>query len=264
MNKIFPNRGELVMEEHLNSKRYRWDDGHRQWPLPHLPCTMKQTWNDLLFAHYPIKLEVLRRLVPDVLPVDSFNGMGWIGVVPFHMTGIRLRGLPPIPGTDRFPELNVRTYVTVNGKPGVYFFSLDATNLLAVMMAKAFYHLPYLYADIVVKHNGSTIDYESRRRSGDHAKLICSYRPISEPYHAAKGSFDEFVAERYCLYTLNKKGVPLRCDILHHPWLLQHAEAEISHNSMLSNQGIQVESDQPIFHFSKKIDVRIWPLVHAY
>lgn len=78
------------MEENIDSKISPWDDSHRQWSLPHLPWTMKQTWNDLLFAHYPIKLEVLRSLVPDVLPLDSFNGMGWIGVVPFHMTGIRL------------------------------------------------------------------------------------------------------------------------------------------------------------------------------
>ncbi|RID86228.1 DUF2071 domain-containing protein [Peribacillus asahii] len=251
------------MEEHMDLKKVSRDDGHRLWPLPNLPWIMKQTWNDLLFAHYPIKLEVLQTLVPNVLPLDSFNGMGWIGVVPFHMTGIRMRGLPPIPGTDRFPELNVRTYVTVDGKPGVYFFSLDAANQLAVWGAKTFYHLPYVYADMTVKRNGASIGYESKRRSGDDAQFVCSYRPISEPYHAAKGSFDEWMSERYCLYTLNKKGVPLRCDILHQPWLLQHAEAEFSQNTMLSEQGIQVESDQPILHFSKKIDVRIWPLVHV-
>jgi len=251
------------MEERMNLKKAPWDDGHRLWPLPNLPWIMKQTWNDLLFAHYPIKLEVLQALVPNVLPLDSFNGVGWIGVVPFHMTGIRMRGLPPLPGTDRFPELNVRTYVTIDGKPGVYFFSLDAANQLAVWGAKAFYHLPYVYADMTVKRNGASIGYESKRRSGDDAQFVCSYRPISEPYHAAKGSFDEWMSERYCLYTLNKKGVPLRCDILHQPWLLQHAEAEFSQNTMLSKQGIQVESDQPILHFSKRIEVRIWPLVHA-
>lgn len=125
------------MLEHKNSKKPLWDASHRQWPLLHIPWTMKQTWNDLLFVHYPIKLEVLQTLVPDALPLDSFNG-----VVPFHMTDIRLRGLPPIPGTNQFPELNVRTYVTLDGKPRVYFFSLDATNRLAVKVAKMFYNLP--------------------------------------------------------------------------------------------------------------------------
>lgn len=251
------------MKEHMNLKKDPWNDSHRLWPLPHLPWTMRQTWNDLLFAHYPIKLEVLQTLVPDVLPLDSFNGMGWIGVIPFHITDIRLRGLPPIPGTMQFPELNVRTYVTLDGKPGVYFFSLDAANWLAVKMAQLFYHLPYLDADMMVKHSGPIINYESRRRNDIGATLVCSYRPISEPYHAVKGSFDEWMVERYCLYTLNNKGVPLRCDILHHPWLLQHAKAEFSQNTMLSKQGIQVESDQPILHFSKKMEVRMWPLVYA-
>lgn len=240
-----------------------WDERHRPWSLPNLPWTMTQTWNDLLFAHYPVKIEVLQKLVPDVLPVDSFDGMGWIGVVPFHMTDIRLRGFPPVPGTNRFPELNVRTYVTLDGKPGVFFFSLDATNLLAVKMARMLYHLPYEEANIGLKRDGTTIEYNSKRRGGLQAELICSYRPISEPYYAAKGSFDEWMAERYCLYTINPKGVPLRCDILHEPWLLQNAEADFRRNTMLSGQGIQAESEEPILHFSKIMKVRIWPLVRA-
>ena len=252
------------MKEQINLKKDPCHVSHRPWPLPHLPWMMKQTWTDLLFANYPIKLEVLQKLVPNVLPLDSFNGMGWIGVVPFHMTDIRLRGLPSLPGTDRFPELNIRTYVTLDGKPGVYFFSLDAAHWLAVWVAKTFYHLPYMYADLILKHNGPIIDFESKRRSGENAKLVCNYWPISEPYHAAKGSFDEWMSARYCFYTLNNKGMPLRCDLLHQPWLLQHAEAVFSQNTILSNQGIQVESDQPILHFSKKMEVRTWPLVHAY
>lgn len=103
------------------SEKDPWDDSHRPWALPNLPWTMKQIWSNLLFAHYPIKFEVLRKLVPEALHLDSYNGMCWIGVVPFRMSGIRLRGLPSIPGTDQFPELNVRTYVTLDGKPGVYF-----------------------------------------------------------------------------------------------------------------------------------------------
>ena len=228
-----------------------------------IALTMTQTWNDLLFAHYPIKIEVLQKLVPDVLPVDSFDGMGWIGVVPFHMTDIRLRGFPPVPGTNRFPELNVRTYVTLDGKPGVFFFSLDATNLLAVKTSRMLYHLPYEEANIGLKRDGTTIEYNSRRRGDLQAELICSYHPNSEPYHVTKESFDEWMAERYCLYTINPKGVPLRCDILHEQWLLQNAEANSRWNTMLSGQGIQVESDEPILHFSKIMKVRMWPLVRA-
>lgn len=251
----------IYLKEELNLKK-QWDDHHRPWPLPDLPWTMKQTWSDLLFAHYPIKYDVLRKLVPEVLPLDCYNGECWIGVVPFQMSGVRLRGLPPVPGTDRFPELNVRTYVTLDGKPGVYFFSLDAANLLAVTGAKTLYHLPYWYADMKIEKNGSHIDFESKRKSNGEVELACTYRPTSEVFYPTNGSFEEWLVERYCFYTLNKKGVPLRCDILHEPWELQLAEAEFSHNTILAKQGIEVESEQPILHFAKKIEVRAWPLVH--
>lgn len=167
---------------------------------------MTQTWNDLLFAHYPIDINVLRQLVPNGLALDTFNGKGWIGVVPFHMTNIRLRGTPRVPGTDSFAELNVRTYVTVNGKPGVFFFSLDAENLLAVKVAQTIYHLPYMHADMKVEKRDSFIEYTSKRRHGVNARFECSYRPISDSFYAKEGSFEEWLTERYCLYTLSKKG----------------------------------------------------------
>ncbi|WP_350461845.1 DUF2071 domain-containing protein [Solibacillus sp.] len=250
------------MGKFLKTKPNQWDDSHRPWALPNLPWTMKQIWSDLLFAHYPIKFEVLRKLVPEALPLDSYNGMCWIGVVPFRMSGVRLRGLPPIPGTDQFPELNVRTYVTLDGKPGVYFFSLDAANWLAVKGAKTLYYLPYWHAEMKIKNSGTSIEFESKRLQDHEIKFACSYKPISEPFLSTKGSFEEWMVERYCFYTLNSSGVPLRCDILHEPWRLQKAQAEIKHNTILSKQGIAVETDLPIVHFAKMIEVRAWPLVH--
>ncbi|MCT2536862.1 DUF2071 domain-containing protein [Aquibacillus koreensis] len=251
------------MSADKNSNKELWDDSHRTWPLPNLPWTMKQNWHNLLFAHYPVKLDDLRRLVPEVLPLDSFNGMGWVGVVPFEMKGVRLRGLPRVKGTDQFPELNVRTYVSVDGKPGVYFFSLEASNKLAVWSAQTFYHLPYKRADMTLVKNDSTIEFESKRRNTNDFNFACNYRPTSEPFYAKKGTFEEWMSERYCLYTTNKKGVPLRCDILHQPWQLQNAEAEFKQNTMLYNQGILVADENPILYFSKKIEVRTWPLVRA-
>ena len=246
----------------IKTKKNLWDESHRPWALPSIPWTMKQIWSDLLFAHYPIKYEELQKLVPDQLPLDSYEGKCWIGLVPFRMSGVRLRGLPPVPGTDQFPELNVRTYVTLDGKPGVYFFSLDADNWFAVKGARALYHLPYWYADMEMKKNGMNIEFESTRRQNAEVELSCSYRPVSQPYQAAKGSFEEWLVERYCFYTLNPSGVPLRCEILHEPWTIQRAEAEFKQNTILSKQGITVESDEPILHFAKKIEVRAWPLVH--
>jgi len=223
---------------------------------------MRQTWSDLLFAHYPIEYEELRKLVPEVLPLDSYNGQCWIAIVPFRMSGIRMRGLPPIPGTDQFPELNVRTYVILDGKPGVFFFSLDAANWLAVKGAKSVYHLPYWHAEMEIKTRGTAIEFKSKRLQDNEIELICNYKPISDPFQATKGSFEEWMVERYCFYTLNTSGIPLRCDILHEPWILQEAQAEFSKNSILSKQGITVNNNEPIVHFAKKIEVRAWPLVH--
>src|SRR4029434_453282 len=121
---------------------------HRPWPLPRGPWIMAQTWHDLLFAHWPIPPEIMRALVPPQLTLDLFDGQCWLGIVPFWMSGVRGRGLPAIPGLSRFPELNVRTYVTLGKKPGVYFFSLDAANIPAVCAARTFYHLPYFYASM--------------------------------------------------------------------------------------------------------------------
>src|SRR5690348_14257143 len=119
---------------------------HRPWPVPSGPWIMVQTWNGLLFAHWPVPPQVLRPLVPRELPLDTFQGSCWLGITPFQITGVRARGLPPIPGLSRFPELNVPTYVGLDDKPGVFFFSLDAANLPAVCGARVFYHLPYFHS----------------------------------------------------------------------------------------------------------------------
>ncbi len=245
----------------LKMKKDLWNDSHRPWPLPDLPWTMRQTWSDLLFAHYPIQYEILRKSVPEEFDLDTYEGMCWIGVVPFRMSGVRVRGLPPVPGTAAFPELNIRTYVTVDGKPGVYFFSLDAANYLAVMGARALYHLPYWLADMKIRDRNNIIEFNSRRRSNRAIKFGCTYQPVSEPFRPDPGSFEEWMAERYCFYTLHASGLPLRCDILHEPWTLQRAEADFIYTTMLSEQGIAVKNEVPILHFAKKIEVRAWPLV---
>lgn len=250
------------MKENINANNNKWDDSHRPWALPTLPWTMKQTWSNLLFAHYPIQYDVLHKLIPEALTLDSFNGTYWVGIVPFQMSEVGVRGLPQVPGTDRFPELNVRTYVTLDGKPGVYFFSLDAANRLAVFGARTLYYLPYWYASMSLKENDSNFEFTSIRYSDSNIAFSCNYRPISEPFQPAKGTFEEWLVERYCFYTLNASGIPLRCDILHEPWTLQHAEAEITHNTILTKQGILTENVEPIYHFAKKIEVRAWPLVH--
>jgi uncharacterized protein len=226
---------------------------------------MKQTWHDLLFAHWPLPPAVLRPLVPSQLALDAFDGECWVGVVPFHMSGIRGRALPPLPGLSRFPELNVRTYVTHEGKPGVYFFSLDAANLPAVWAARAFYHLPYFHAAMTSRERNGTIQYASRRSLRRHripAEFRGNYRPTGEVRVRGNGTIEHWLTERYCLYTIHR-GQLYRGEIHHPPWPLQDAEAEIEINTMAAAAGIVLPASKPLLHFARRQDVLIWQLQRA-
>ena len=234
---------------------------HRPWPLPPGHWTMVQTWHDLLFAHWPVAPDLLRRIVPRELPLDTFEGNSWIGVVPFWMSNVRLRGMPALPWLSRFPELNVRTYVSLGGKPGVYFFSLDAARLTAVLGARAFYYLPYFHADMSVQVQGDEISYASRRFRGK-ANLRALYRPAGEVEFRRPGRLDHWLTERYCLYTVFR-GRVYRGEIHHRPWQLQDASADFKLNTMTSSAGIELPATKPLLHFSRVQEVLIWPLRRA-
>jgi uncharacterized protein len=220
---------------------------------------MKQTWHDLLFAHWPIAPEQLRPLVPAQLTLDTFDDQCWVGVVPFRMSGIRAHWTPAVPGLSSLPELNVRTYVTYNGKPGVYFFSLDARSHAAVWGARTFYHLPYYYADMETSDHAGTIQYSSARRSSQ-AEFKGSYRPVSPVRE--KTPLEHFLSERYCLYTTHQNRV-YRCDIHHLPWPLQEAEAQFERNTVASAAKIALPDMAPLLQFAKRLEVLIWPLRRA-
>lgn len=222
---------------------------------------MKQTWHDLLFAHWPVSFENLRPVVPAQLPLDTFDGNCWVGVIPFWMSGVRVRAMPPMPGLSRFPELNVRTYVTYGGKPGVYFFSLDAANLPAVWAARSFYRLPYFHASMTSRERDGRMVYSSARY-GQRAELRCSYQPTDLARVREKSALENFLTARYCLYTVHKRDV-LRCEIHHLPWPLQDAEADFEINSMADAAHIALPAAAPVLHFSKLLEVLIWPLRRA-
>lgn len=240
---------------------------HRPWPLPSSQWLMTQTWNDLLFAHYALEPALMRSLVPESLAVDLYQGTAWISVVPFWITNLRPPGLPPLPLVSRFPELNVRTYVTYRGKnglekPGVYFFSLDAGNLSAVWGARLFYRLPYWHANMKV--NGTDeITYRSKRIHGPKAKKEMPewrgrYAPIAPVKRATPGSIAEFLSERYCLYAADR-GRLYRAEIHHLPWPLQEAAAEIEVDTMTQPLGVDLPSQPDILNFSRTLKVLVWP-----
>lgn len=219
---------------------------------------MEQTWNDLLFAHWPVPAQMLRPLVPASLALDTFDGESWVAVAPFHMTGVRPRFVPPIPGISAFPELNVRTYVSFDGKPGVFFFSLDAASRLAVWAARSTYHLPYYFAKMEARTDGNWISYSSSRKNAK-ANLRAQYRAIRPAEVRTPGTLEHWLTERYCLYTVRGRSV-FRAEIHHEPWPLQDAEAEFGENTMAKAAGIELPEIPPVLHFAKRLRVLVWPL----
>ena len=233
--------------------------GHRPWPMPDTPWVMRQTWHDLLFAHWGVDPSVLRPLVPRGFPVDTFDGQAWVGIVPFEMSNVAPRAVPALPWLSAFPELNVRTYVTLDGKPGVYFFSLDASNTVAVEAARVLAHLPYFAAAMAVDPRDGWIHYRSRRtdRRGAPAALTGRYRPTDGPRPPAGGTLEYFLTERYCLYTFDERLRLHRADIQHPPWPLREASAAIGLNTMTAPFGIDLEGE-PLLHLAHRQDVLIW------
>jgi uncharacterized protein len=237
---------------------------HRPWPLPRRPWRMRQTWVDLLFAHWPVPAAALRALVPASLEIQEHEGTSWVGVVPFRMEGVMARGLPDLPGVSAFAELNLRLYVAVDGKPGVWFVSLDAAHSLAVWAARRFFHLPYFRADMDATEEAGHIQYRSvRRGAGPRVAFRGAYRPISDVSEARPGSLEHFLTARYCLYTQDRRGTLQRGEIHHAPWPLQRASAEIVENTIGDAQGIALPGPPPLLHFSRRIDVVVWPLEHV-
>lgn len=221
---------------------------------------MAQSWHDLLFMHWRVPPEALWPLIPASLQLDTYEGQCWLGIVPFRMTGVRLRVMPALPGLSAFPELNVRTYVIAEGKPGVWFFSLDAGNPIAVAVARAWFHLPYFRARISLEERDGWIDYHIVRtpRRAAPAVLRVRYRPAGQVFFAKPETLEHWFTERYCLYAADSRGRIFRGDICHPPWPLQPTEAEISENSMASAVGIELPRETPLLHFARRQDVLVW------
>ena len=237
--------------------------GHRPYPLPEGPWVLRMRWHDLLFMHWPMPAEVLRPLIPPVLHLDTFDGSAWLGVVPFRMEDVRPRFLPGLPWLSSFPEMNLRTYVSHNGKPGIWFFSLDAHNPIAVRLARATFGLPYFDARMSCRTAGDEVRYRSVRthRDAPPARFAASYRPTGETFDSQPGSLENFLTERYCLYSagVGGQGRVRRGDIHHRLWPLQRAEVEVEEQEMTAQIGVELPETEPVLHYASRLDVAAWP-----
>jgi hypothetical protein len=250
---------------------------HRPWPLPAANWVMTQRWNDLLFAHWPVPAAELAYRLPPGLELDTYDGWAWVSVVPFWMDRIRLRGLPEIPGGNKFAELNLRTYVRSQATrvPGVFFFSLDAANPLAVLTARSWFRLPYFWARMQHEERADGfIHYRSRRMlTVSPVRFQARYRGLGRPTATPVGRFvhgrlqmgpatdpaslEHFLTERYCLFT--EKGGAVQIGNIHHvPWPLEEAEAEIEINELPAAHGIRLPDRQPVLHYSRELVVYLW------
>lgn len=235
---------------------------HRPWPLPRGPWIVGQTWTELLFAHWRLPPSRLAPLLPYGLELDTFEGWGWLAVTPLRMSAVRIRGLPFCPpGLTSFLELNVRTCVRLGDRPGVYFFSLDASSRLAVGAARWMYRLPYFTAWMSATLRKDAIELVSHRRDrrGRAADLTIRYRATGAPFVSAPGTLEHFLTERYRLYTSDGRGRLFHADIHHAPWSLREAEARIERNTMAPS-GIDLGPAPDLLHCGARQDVVAWPL----
>jgi uncharacterized protein YqjF (DUF2071 family) len=247
---------------------------------------MAQVWHDLLFAHWPIPVDAMRDRVPSPLELDTFEGKAWLGIVPFRMSGVRLRWTPPLPRLSAFPELNVRTYAKLGNRPGVLFLSLDARNPLAVAIARAWFHLPYFRARMSCERESgpkSTRDgahddgarddvrytHERTHAGAPEAAFSASYGPRGGVFAARPGTLEQWLTERYCLYAAPREGnarvgrsggsgAVWRAEIHHPPWPLQAASASFERNTMAAAHGFVLPETVPLLHFSRRQDVVVW------
>jgi uncharacterized protein YqjF (DUF2071 family) len=230
---------------------------HRPWPIEPRGWTMGQTWADLLFAHWRVAADDLRPYVPAELEIEEHDGSAWIGVVPFRLTNLRLRGTLPLPRVSSFLELNVRTCVRAHdGTPGVWFISLDAASRLAVEAARRAYKLPYFHARMSAVSHGDWIEYDCARIDEPGRVFSGRFRPTAAPSSAERESLEWFLMERYCLYATDERHRLHRAEIHHRLWPLQPAEAEVE---LVSIAPIALEGE-PLCHFSRLQDVLVWPL----
>ncbi len=214
-----------------------------------------QSWRDLLFVHWQVPAEALRRLVPPSLELDSYQGKHYVGLVPFAMFGVRPAWLPPLLAMD-FLETNVRCYVHHRGQPGVYFFSLDAASRLAVQAARSMWSLPYYYASMSLRREGSRIEYRSTRPQGG-AHLNVAYRHAENTAESELGTLEHFLFERYLLY-VERSGRLYQGQVYHTPYQVAAAELLSLEQNLLAAAGLESTDPPSLSHYSPGVDVEVF------
>jgi uncharacterized protein YqjF (DUF2071 family) len=222
---------------------------------------MHQRWEDLLFLHWPVAPDVLRPLIPHNLELDTFEGQAYIGVTPFHLEDVRPPLLPALPWISSFDEINVRTYVLHNGRPGIWFFSLDASKVLPVIGGRVLFNFPYFKATTQFDRQGQKYRFKMKRVGNSAASCHLNWQTTGTRLRAPDlKSLAFFLVERYCAFSV-ENSIVSETRIYHHPWILEEAVAEVKSSTLISSLGLLEPAAQPLVYFSKSLDVEIWPPV---
>ena len=218
-----------------------------------------QRWRDLLFLHWPVPRDVIRPLLPNGLEIDSLAGQAYVSLIPFVIAESRPARVPRALAA-RFLETNLRTYVRApDGEPGIYFFSLEASSLLAVAAARLLYGLPYFPAAMSMRRDGADVEYVSHRRGARDALVEVTWSIGDAMDAAVAGTRDHFLIERYNLYVARRGGL-YRGRVRHPPYPLRRAAAKRLRQTVLSAAGLPTPTDPPLCHYSPGVDVEIfWP-----
>jgi len=238
----------------------------RPRPLPSGRWAMSQRWNDLLLAHWRVPVSQLAPLLPSSLQLDTFQGMGWLGAVPFWVDQRKFRGVPLLPGLHGFPELNLRTYVRdqQTGTPGFYNFSMDTGSLFAVAATQLLFNLPCSWAEMrLTQRTEREFCFYSRRWFSRRPVIFSArYRGLGPTHRLAEmrsGTLEHFLNERHCLFIRNRAGQTVRANIHTVSSPLEDAEAEIDRNDLPVSIGIQLSAEEPILYYARRLAVYIWP-----
>jgi len=219
---------------------------------------MYQHWRHLTFLHWRYPVEAVQALLPPGLTAQEFDGSAWVGLVPFLMDRVRAPFLPPVPWLSRFPETNVRTYVTArDGSQGIWFFSLDATRMPAVLAGRTAYRLPYLWARMGLRHDAGEYRYVSRRRWPGPRGARCDATVVPgapvEP-----GALEYFLTYRFRLYAAMRGGL-VRAEAAHGPWPLFTGTLTHLDETVVAAAGLPAPVGEPLVHTSPGVGVRIGP-----
>lgn len=237
---------------------------HRPWPPPEEPWVQKEAWCNILFAHWRVAPEALGPLVPAQLELDLWDGSAWVGITPFCMTDVRPRGLPPVPGFSTFPQVDLRTYVRHAGRPGVFYIELQAPSELAVWGARTFYHMAYSSCEVHGEIDGDRITVRSRRESeGEPVLWNSTHWPASGEFEPRPGTIEEFLIDRWTMFTVDTKQKLHRVEIHRLPWPITAAEVEIRSNTLARAHGLDLEAKPESLYCSRGVETLIWPPVPA-